>query len=108
MDPLILHPTSPCVYMHEIGDMTVLMIPPHFSSSSLPQSLEPPISCAGMNIKRWHPEFPLEDVPDVEAAALPQPPEVDKLETARDVLGEQTHGHWLCSSSIVLNFSLQH
>ncbi|XP_063886979.1 DNA replication factor Cdt1-like [Scylla paramamosain] len=50
------------------------------------QSLDPPISSAGMNIKRWHPEFPLEDVPEVEAAALPQPPHVDKLDTARDVL----------------------
>lgn len=50
------------------------------------QSLDPPISGSGMSIKRWHPEFPLEDVPDVEAAPLPQPPEVGKLDTARDVL----------------------
>ncbi|KAG0729771.1 DNA replication factor Cdt1 [Chionoecetes opilio] len=50
------------------------------------QSLEPPISSAGMDIKRWHPEFPLEEVPEVEAAAIPQPPHVDKLDTARDVL----------------------
>ncbi|MPC40435.1 DNA replication factor Cdt1 [Portunus trituberculatus] len=50
------------------------------------QSLDPPISSAGLSIKRWHPDFPLEDVPEVEAAALPQPPHVEKLDTARDVL----------------------
>ena len=67
-----------------------------------PQSLEPPITSAGMNIKRWHPEFPLEDVPDVEVAPLPKPPQLDKLDTARDVLGELTSDYWLHSSILVL------
>ena len=40
------------------------------------------------SIKRWHPEFPLEDLPDIESADLPKPPEVEKLGTAKDVLGE--------------------
>ncbi|XP_069955903.1 DNA replication factor Cdt1 [Cherax quadricarinatus] len=50
------------------------------------QSLDPPIMSSGMNIKRWHPEFPLEDVPDIEPSLLPQPPIRETLETARDVL----------------------
>ncbi|XP_037797635.1 DNA replication factor Cdt1-like isoform X1 [Penaeus monodon] len=48
-------------------------------------TLEPPISSVGA-IKRWHPEFALEDLPDIEEAALPQPPTMEKLETAKDVL----------------------
>ncbi|XP_071548381.1 DNA replication factor Cdt1 [Panulirus ornatus] len=51
------------------------------------QSLDPPImNSSGMNIKRWHPAFPLEDVPDIEPSALPQPPITEKFETARDIL----------------------
>ncbi|XP_027230891.2 DNA replication factor Cdt1 [Penaeus vannamei] len=48
-------------------------------------TLEPPISSVGA-IKRWHPEFALEDLPDIEEAPLPQPPTMEKLGTARDVL----------------------
>ena len=40
------------------------------------------------SIIRWHPFFPLEDVPDIEAAPLPQPPHQEKLGTAASVLGE--------------------
>ena len=62
-------------------------------SLTLPsQSLDPPISSAGLKVKRWHPDFPLEEVPEVEADALPQPPLVEKLDTAKDVLGE-AEGH---------------
>ncbi|KAG7159671.1 DNA replication factor Cdt1-like [Homarus americanus] len=50
------------------------------------QSLDPPIISSGMNIKRWHPSFPLEDMPDIEEAPLPQPPIAEKFETARDIL----------------------
>lgn len=50
------------------------------------KTLEPPISSVGA-IKRWHPEFALEDLPDIEEAALPKPPTMEKLETAKDVLG---------------------
>lgn len=75
-----------------ISAVTVRPSSAHPSSPPPPQSLDPPISGSGMNIKRWHPEFPLEDIPDVEAAPLPQPPEVGKLDTARDVLGESLPG----------------
>ena len=36
---------------------------------------------------RWHPKFLLDDVPDVEPASLPEPPDEQKeLVTAKDVL----------------------
>jgi len=39
-------------------------------------------------IQQWHPKFSLADVPDIEAAPLPQPPVVKKFMTAKDVLDE--------------------
>ena len=40
------------------------------------------------DIKRWHPHFKLDDLPDVEPSELPQPPFVKKFSTAKDVLDE--------------------
>ena len=40
------------------------------------------------NIKRWHPGFKLDSVPDVEPAELPQAPFVKKFSTAKDVLDD--------------------
>ena len=51
------------------------------------QSLDPPILNSSADIKRWHPEFELEDVMDIEAERLPQPPEEEKFTTATNVLG---------------------
>ncbi|XP_076056063.1 chromatin licensing and DNA replication factor double parked [Oratosquilla oratoria] len=50
------------------------------------ESLDPPIIDSLDNIRRWHPDFPLEDVPDVEVSDLPQPPNIEKFNTARLVL----------------------
>ena len=38
-------------------------------------------------VTRWHPNFDVDSVPDVPAAALPQPPEIKTFHTAKDVLG---------------------
>ena len=48
--------------------------------------LEPPVHVDPSRITRWHPEFPLESVPDVPAAPLPTPPVDETGGTARDVL----------------------
>jgi len=40
------------------------------------------------DIKRWHPKFKLDELPDVEPSELPQPPFVKKFSTAKDVLDE--------------------
>jgi chromatin licensing and DNA replication factor 1 len=50
------------------------------------QTLDVPMSVTRGALKRWHPEFPLESVPDVEQKALPLPPNVEKYTTAKDVL----------------------
>lgn len=38
-------------------------------------------------LTRWHPEFSVDDVPDIISAVLPHPPNVEKAATAKDVLG---------------------
>ena len=37
-------------------------------------------------IMRWHPKFRLDEVPDVDETALPQPPVVKTYSSANDVL----------------------
>ncbi|XP_071957990.1 DNA replication factor Cdt1-like [Antedon mediterranea] len=50
--------------------------------SKLPQ----PITVPDKQLKRWHPKFPLDQVPDIEPEDLPQPPNVLKYHSAKDVL----------------------
>lgn len=49
-------------------------------------SLDPPMKIAKEKLVRWHPEFDLESCPDVEQAELPQPPNVERFSSAKDVL----------------------
>ncbi|XP_043237680.1 DNA replication factor Cdt1-like isoform X2 [Amphibalanus amphitrite] len=53
--------------------------------------LDPPFTVDPARITRWHPQFPLEAVPDVPAAELPQPPADETGGTARDVLERARH-----------------
>uniref|UniRef100_A0A182QKE6 CDT1 Geminin-binding domain-containing protein n=1 Tax=Anopheles farauti TaxID=69004 RepID=A0A182QKE6_9DIPT len=50
------------------------------------QSLDPPLNIERNRIVRWHAEFDLEGCPDIEKAELPQPPNVEKFSSAKDVL----------------------
>ena len=52
------------------------------------QKLDRPLTVSDEKIARWHPRFRLDQVPDIEAAELPKPPQVKKLTTAREVLEE--------------------
>ena len=38
-------------------------------------------------LTRWHPGFGLDQVPDITPEPLPEPPNVEKYSTAKDVLG---------------------
>ncbi|XP_034644386.1 DNA replication factor Cdt1 isoform X2 [Trachemys scripta elegans] len=49
-------------------------------------SLSPPMVIPDDKLTRWHPRFNVDEVPDIIPAELPQPPQVDKLTTAQDVL----------------------
>lgn len=40
-------------------------------------------------IVRWHPEFDVESCKAIELADLPEPPNVEKITTAKDVLGKK-------------------
>ncbi|XP_054308761.1 DNA replication factor Cdt1 [Pongo pygmaeus] len=49
-------------------------------------SLSPPMVVPEDQLTRWHPRFNVDEVPDIEPAALPQPPAMEKLTTAQEVL----------------------
>lgn len=50
------------------------------------QTLNEPMNVTRGALKRWHAEFDLEAVPDVEQLELPQPPFVEKFSSAKDIL----------------------
>lgn len=50
------------------------------------QDLEIPMNVTRGALKRWHPDFLLEDVPDIEQGELPLPPNVEKFSCAKDIL----------------------
>ncbi|XP_072374103.1 DNA replication factor Cdt1 [Scyliorhinus torazame] len=49
-------------------------------------SLDPPMHVPDNKLTRWHPRFNVDEIPDITAAELPQPPDFEKLTTAREVL----------------------
>ncbi|KAH8400825.1 hypothetical protein KR009_001205 [Drosophila setifemur] len=49
------------------------------------RSQDPPIIIEKA-LTRWHPQFDLENCPEVELAPLPQPPNVEKYSSAKDIL----------------------
>ncbi|XP_017124816.1 DNA replication factor Cdt1 [Drosophila elegans] len=49
------------------------------------RSQDPPI-IIDKALTRWHPQFDLESCPEVELAPLPQPPNVEKYSSAKDIL----------------------
>uniref|UniRef100_A0A8C6XHD5 Chromatin licensing and DNA replication factor 1 n=1 Tax=Naja naja TaxID=35670 RepID=A0A8C6XHD5_NAJNA len=51
-------------------------------------SLDPPMAIAEDELTRWHPRFPVDEVPEVVPAELPQPPHVDRVATAQEVLAK--------------------
>ncbi|CRK98864.1 CLUMA_CG011991, isoform A [Clunio marinus] len=50
------------------------------------QALENPISVTRGALKHWHPEFDLENCPDVEHGNLPKPPNEEKFSSANAIL----------------------
>ncbi|KAM3966347.1 chromatin licensing and DNA replication factor double parked [Aphomia sociella] len=51
-------------------------------------SLDPPMVIPDNKLVRWHPEFELEKVPDVDCAKLPELPNTEKFSSAQDVLAK--------------------
>lgn len=49
-------------------------------------TLDPPMHIPLESLKKWHPEFDIERVPDLENAEIPQPPDEEKFSSGKDVL----------------------
>lgn len=49
-------------------------------------ALDPPMSIPPEKITRWHAEYDLQNCPDIEQAELPQPPNIEKFSSAKDIL----------------------
>lgn len=50
------------------------------------RSLDPPMIIAKDKINHWHAEFDLQSCPEIPMSALPQPPNVEKFSSAKDIL----------------------
>ncbi|KAL0271527.1 UNVERIFIED_CONTAM: hypothetical protein PYX00_008593 [Menopon gallinae] len=50
------------------------------------KSLDPPMEINRNDLKRWHPNFMVDHVPDVVPVELPQPPNSERPATAKEVL----------------------
>lgn len=53
-------------------------------------AFNPLLVVAEDKVTRWHPNFDVDDVPDVPLGRLPQAPEIQTFVTAKDVLGNQS------------------
>ncbi|KOB75338.1 Uncharacterized protein OBRU01_07661 [Operophtera brumata] len=51
-------------------------------------NLDPPMVIPDEKLCRWHPEFEIEKLPEVDSAKLPDMPNADKFSTAQDVLAK--------------------
>ena len=51
------------------------------------KSLDPPITLNRDELKRWHPNFMVDHVPDVIPQEMPQPPDSDRPLSAKEILG---------------------
>ncbi|XP_008121788.2 DNA replication factor Cdt1 isoform X1 [Anolis carolinensis] len=51
-------------------------------------SLSPPMAVLEDKLTRWHPRFNVDEVPDIAPAEVPQPPQVDKITSAQEVLAK--------------------
>lgn len=52
------------------------------------QTLDPPMVIPDDKLTRWHPEFEIEKIPEVESAKLPEMPNVETFSSAQDVLAK--------------------
>lgn len=50
------------------------------------QTLDVPMNVTRGALKRWHPQFDLESVSDIQQEPLPQPPNHEKFSSAKDIL----------------------
>ncbi|XP_023946825.2 DNA replication factor Cdt1 [Bicyclus anynana] len=67
-------------------DTLLQLVKKHHSQFCL--TLDPPIEIPDDKLVRWHPEFELDKIPDIESAKLPELPHTEKYSSAQDVLSK--------------------
>ncbi|CAO1403405.1 unnamed protein product [Diamesa hyperborea] len=78
---------NPQVLIERTRKFTEILIDLVFDEhSKFLQSLEKPMTVSKKALKRWHPDFDLERVPDVICGDLPLPPNTEKFSSAKDIL----------------------
>lgn len=78
---------NPQVLIERTRKFTAVLIDLVFDEhSKFLQSLEKPMTVSKKALKRWHPDFDLERVPDVICGDLPLPPNTEKFSSAKDIL----------------------
>lgn len=60
-------------------------------------TLDPPLCIPKDKITRWHPEFDIERIPDVEKSSLPPVPDEEKMTTGKEVL-EKARSLFSCNT----------
>lgn len=78
---------SPQILIDRIREMTMKLTDLVYEEhDKFLQGLEIPMNVTRGALKRWHPDFSIEDVADVEQGYLPLPPNVEKFSCAKDIL----------------------
>ncbi|KAL7010746.1 hypothetical protein ACKWTF_016861 [Chironomus riparius] len=78
---------SPQILIQRYRKMTDLLTDLVFAEhAKFLQTLDIPMTVTRRALKRWHPDFPLESVPDIEQGELPLPPNVERFSSAKDIL----------------------
>ena len=78
---------SPQILIERTKKLTEILIDLVFvEHQKFLQTLEVPMNVTRGALKRWHPEFDLEKVPDISHGNLPMPPNVEKFSSAKAVL----------------------
>lgn len=85
-DIKVMNPTVLLERRRYFYDTLLQLVKKHHSQYLL--TLDPPMVIPDDKLTRWHPEFEIEKVPEVDCAKLPEMPNAEKFSTAQDVLSK--------------------
>lgn len=85
-DIKVMNPTVLLERRRYFYDTLLQLVMKHHSQYLL--TLDPPMVIPDDKLTRWHPEFEIEKVPEVECAKLPEMPNAEKFSSAQDVLSK--------------------
>lgn len=82
----IMNPTVLLERRRYFYETLLQLVKKHHSKYLL--TLDPPMVIPDDKLSRWHPEFEIEKVPEIESAKLPEMPNAEKYSSAQDVLSK--------------------